>query len=104
MPLTFLARAPVDETRRYSAAQIAAIYIDNRTNRLQIEVEYGDMVNGAFVRNENVSGRTHTLGPRDVARIASMLPPLPAAGMYANVKKVAWDALIAGGYEVGTIE
>ena len=102
MPITYTTKLPTDPSLAHSAAQIGLILIDRRSRRVLIEVDYGTLVNGEFVRNRHVPSRTYGFDGSEFAALAATIPPLPAQGMYANVKKVAWDLLIARGYEAGT--
>lgn len=101
MPLVFPERVLVSS--RYTAASLREILIDAASKRVIITVEYGDVVNGEFVRNTSIPVRRYTLDGSWWDSLSTALPN-PTKGMYENVKILGWQALLAEGYEEGQVE
>lgn len=101
MPITFLPK-PVDGVLTYSAAQLREILIDVRSCRVVITVDYGNIVDGAFVRNASIANKVYTLDCADWDLLAAAKPNA-LLGMYDNVKNFAWTTLLSKGFETGTV-
>lgn len=102
MPLTFPKRAPVEDFRAYTAAQVVSLTIDLVSKRIIGIVVYGDVVNGVFRQNKNVANKIITLDNAVFDELAAAVPNAQKT-MYENIKEMFWNKAIDGGFESGVI-
>ena len=90
MALTFPAKIRAPQVA-FTAAQIKEVTIDLASNRIIVNLVFGDVTAGVFIRNKEIP---------PLVRVME-IPNLDKAAQIRSLQTLVWDRLAVAGYESG---
>jgi len=85
-----------------TGANIKKLTIDLDSQRILVEVEYGELTGSNFKRRTDFPNKMYTIEGVDFTGVAGKIPT-PNKSLYDVIKDTVWEILIAKGWESGSI-